>query len=50
MISFHKAKEQAAEKAYEEQKRHLELDGNAESAAKLKKLKIVKPLMTIMGV
>ena len=50
MISFHKKKEQDAETAFLERKKFLELDGGEASLNKLKKLKVVRPLMTLMGV
>ena len=50
MISFHKKKEQEAEQVYLEKKKIFELEGDEQSAVKLKKLKLVRPLMTLMGV
>ena len=50
MISFHKKKEQESEQVYLERKKLLELEAGEQSATKLKKLKLVRPLMTLMGV
>ena len=50
MISFHKKKEQEAEQVYLEKKKLLELEAGEQSATKLKRLKLVRPLMTLMGV
>lgn len=51
LVNFHKLKEQQAKQFYEETKKELEEDKESNEAAEmLKKLTLVKPLITVMGV
>mmetsp|Transcript_33336 Transcript_33336/g.43900 ORF Transcript_33336/g.43900 Transcript_33336/m.43900 type:complete len:175 (-) Transcript_33336:773-1297(-) len=51
MVNFHKLKEQQAKQSYDDAKKQLEEEKeSAEAAERLRQLKHVKPLITVMGV